>query len=133
MANFALPSGTIPRRNVTGVIAAGRKFSPSANLAVSDTVEICKVPEGAYILHIAVGHDVATTMTVDVGDGTDASRFASGLVIASDGLGIIDEGATGLAFQTTADTTIVLTVTAITGPNTSGTLNMIVLSTMDLL
>jgi len=131
MANFPLSSGALARRNVTGVIAAGRKFSPSANLAVSDTIELCKLPEGAYPVFIFIGHNVATTMTVDVGDGTDASAYMSGVVIASDGVGTLDEGVTGLMAKTTGEVTVTLTVTAITAPNTTGVLNACVIYSMD--
>ena len=132
MANFPLSSGAVSRRNVTGVIAAGRKFSPSSNLAVNDTIEICKMPVGAYPVFMFVGHDVANSMTVDVGDGTDANAYMSGVVVASGAVGTLDEGATGLAAQTSSEVTVTLTVTAITTPNTTGTLNVVVLYTMDL-
>ena len=131
MADFTLDSNVIPRRNVTGVIAASRVFEPAANLAQDDTVEICKLPANAVVLDVIVGHTVAATMDVNVGDGTDDDKYLDGVTIASNALGRMNEGETGLLDTNTSEVTVTLTVAAITTPNTTGDLNMVVLYTMD--
>ncbi|MGI9451989.1 MAG: hypothetical protein ACR2QH_15315 [Geminicoccaceae bacterium] len=131
MAAFNLPSTSLARRAVQGVVAAGRVFVPAANLAATDTIEICKLPANARVLDIIVGHTSAATMTIDVGDGTDVDKYLDGVVIASAAVGRLNEGVTGLMDFNTAEVTVTLTVNAITTPNTTGEVNAVVLYSQD--
>jgi len=53
MATIALPTNSVPKRNVTGAIVASRDLS-KVTAAATDTVEICELPIGAVVFEVSV-------------------------------------------------------------------------------
>lgn len=53
MATIALPTNSVPKRNVTGAIIAARDLT-SVVAAAADTVEICELPVGAVVIEVGV-------------------------------------------------------------------------------
>lgn len=53
MATIALPTNSVPKRNVNGAIIAARDLT-SVVAAAADTVEICELPVGAVVIEVGV-------------------------------------------------------------------------------
>jgi len=51
MATIALPTNSVPKRNVTGAIIAARDLT-SVVASATDTVEICELPVGAVVIEV---------------------------------------------------------------------------------
>ncbi len=78
MANVALPSNSVPRRQINGVYADGRVHTAAANLSAGDTMDVAVVPAGGRIVGIHVQSDTAIAGTIDIGDGTTVDLFLDG-------------------------------------------------------
>lgn len=79
MADIALPSNNIARRNLTGVFIVGRVHTVQANLSINDTMQIGSIPANARIVGGGIKNDTATaSLTVDVGIASNPDLFLDG-------------------------------------------------------
>lgn len=59
-------------------------FSFTGDVAQNDTVELCRLPVGARIMHGRVDFtDFGTSITLDIGDGTTEDKYLAALDIAT--------------------------------------------------
>lgn len=137
MASYSTPtysSGKPARTGMDTVTVLFGILDVSVALATNDTINLCKIPAGAQMIDVAImsagtqGANSDSTFTV--GDSGDTDRFittAGGLALRSGG-GVsrmngaaLSAATTGIGYEYTADTDLVMTITAQgTGQTTGG-------------
>lgn len=101
----------------------------TTDLAVGKTTAAFVVPRGFIVTGIiAVASDMDTngtpTLTLSVGDAASGTRYLSGSTIGQAGTSTQTLASTGLLFEHTADTEIVITATAGAATAAAGTLDL---------
>lgn len=101
----------------------------TTDLALNKTVAAFVVPRGFVVTGIiAVATDMDTngapTLTLSVGDAASAARYLSASTIGQTGTSTQTLAATGLLFENTADTEIVITTAAAAATAAAGTLDL---------
>ena len=136
MASYSTPtysSGKPARTGMDTVTVLFGILDVSVALATSDTINLCKIPAGAQMIDVAImsaGTQSGSDSTFTVGDSGDTDRFittAGGLALRSGG-GVsrmngaaLSAATTGIGYEYTADTDLVMTIaTAGTGQTTGG-------------
>ena len=107
------------RENPSGNFDVYGKFTLTAALEAGDVIQMCKVPRYCKVLSMELYCDDldsggTPSITLDVGDGGDADRFAEAITIAQTGgfmRGIQTEAGFGYRYTDAADT-IDITVNA---------------------
>ena len=110
-------------RDVTRVVS----FSLSGALSASagDVFRMTKIPVGAVITRVNTACDGQTgVITVNVGDGNDASRYGAAIVLSGSVITTVALPARGLGYVYTAEDTVDITVTAISAPSAVGALKL---------
>ncbi len=108
MANVALPSNKVARRNINGSYIDGRTWTAPAALSAGDTLEVATIPAGGRPVAIHVQSDTAIAGTIDIGDGTTADLYLDGdnsLATAN----LVAQANESLGEEVSADTTVVIT------------------------
>jgi hypothetical protein len=128
-------SGVQPRSGV-GITAVFGSYELLSAVALTNNVfQMVKIPQGAVILEVILATDdldSSTGLVLDVGDGTTHDRFISGQTTVGRATGVcrLDQ-VDGLGYQYTADDTIDVTLhTQPSGAQTTGTINLTVIYTM---
>lgn len=128
-------ASTYPARAGIDLTAAWSSQTLSAALVVNDKFEMVRVPSGATILEIVFSTtdmDQSTGLVYDVGDGGDTDRFIDSAGVGQ-AAGVARLNAPG-GFQyqyTSEDTVDVLVETAPTTSETSGTIKLGVIYSMN--
>lgn len=113
----------------------GRTALLTTDLAVGKTTAAFVVPKGFVVTGIiAVASDMDTngsaTLTLSVGDAASGTRYLSASNIGQAGTSTQTLASTGLLFENTADTEIVITATAGAATAAAGTLDLYLLGFM---
>lgn len=101
----------------------------TTDLALNKTVAAFVVPKGFVVTGIiAVATDMDTngtpTLTLSVGDAASGTRYLSASNIGQAGTSTTTLAATGLLYENTADTEIVITASAAAATAAAGTLSL---------
>lgn len=108
----------------------------AADLALNNTVGLFKAPKG-FTLVDAFGFPTdmdtngAPTLLITIGDSGSANRFLTSSNAAQSGAALAALATTGRGYKFTADTEIVLTVTAAAATAAAGTLTYFMVGFMD--
>ena len=101
--------GVVVRKYFSGTVAG-------TDVAVGTTISLCKIPKGARIMGGKWYNDgtfAGAGVTIDIGDGTTADRFADGIDVSGENFTEIPnaagEGGTGYGHLCTAETEIIAT------------------------
>lgn len=105
----------------------------ASGLAAASTIDIARLPKGARVWDIHIFHDdLGTTAgTLSVGDSGSATRYLSAFATGSAGKQTMvgtNGVSTGVGFQQTAETTVVITTA---GAAITGTIRSVVYYTLD--
>lgn len=107
----------------------GRIAILATDLAIGKTTAAFVVPKGFVVTGIiAVSSDLDTngspTLTLSVGDAASGTRYLSASTIGQAGTSTQTLASTGLLFENTADTEIVITATAAAATAVAGTIDL---------
>lgn len=125
---------TQPQAGLQGFARTGKVYGRRVNLATTDlalnaTVAGFVVPRGFIVTGIiAVATDMDTngspTLALSVGDAGSATRFLSSSTIGQAGTSTQTLASTGLLYEFTADTEIVITASTAAATAAAGTLDL---------
>lgn len=125
---------TQPQAGLLGFARTAKVFGRRVNLATTDlalnaTVAAFVVPRGFVVTGIiAVATDMDTngtaTLALSVGDAGSATRFLSSSNIGQTGTSTTTLASTGLLYEFTADTEIVVTASTAAATAAAGTLDL---------
>ena len=125
---------TQPQAGLQGFARTGKVYGRRVNLATTDlalnaTVAGFVVPRGFIVTGIiAVATDMDTngspTLALSVGDAGSATRFLSSSTIGQAGRSTQTLASTGLLYEFTADTEIVITASTAAATAAAGTLDL---------
>lgn len=130
MANFNSTRSTATPKNQVGVNAQFDTVAVTGQVATDTITMLAQIPLGAVIIGVGISGTAAlfaTSCTLQVGDGTTASRFGIANVLTSPSTFIPSKDFTPL----TADTSIVITISAASGAAGAQTLGLTVIYTMN--
>ncbi len=105
----------------------------ASGIAAGSTIDIARLPKGARVWDVHIFHDdLGTTAgTLAVGDAASATRYLAAFATGSAGKQTMtgtNGQSTGVGFQQTAETTIVITTA---GAAITGTIRSVVYYTLD--
>lgn len=105
-------------------------FSAAAASA-GDVIQMVKVPKGAIVTNVGVamiqtGTVHSGAVTVNVGDGNDASAYAAAVVLSGSAVALTAIPARGIGRTYSADDTIDITVAAVSAAGASGGVRLVV-------
>jgi len=128
-------AGVMEKFVPSGVLAVHGQYEISAALVLNDVIQMVKVPKNAVILDVILATDDlddGTNLVLAVGGPGAADKFITGSTIGQAGGVEHMNQVDGFGYVMTADDTIDVKVTTAPGSGkTSGTLNLIVLYSMD--
>lgn len=113
--------------NVNGTVTRVVKYTIAASASAGDVVQMVKVPNGAVVAKVQVAIDGHTgVLTVNVGDGNDASAYGASVVLSGSAVALTSIPARGLGRSYSAEDTIDITIAAVSAPVAAGTLTLVV-------
>jgi hypothetical protein len=108
---------------VNGTISRIVRYSIAASASVGDVVQMVKVPAGAIIAAVQFGIDGHTgVLTVNVGDGNDASAYAAAAVLSGSAVALTSIPVRGMGRSYSAEDTIDISIAGVSAPVAAGTL-----------
>lgn len=109
--------------NVNGTISRVVRYTIAASASVGDVVQMVKVPNGAIVAAVQFGIDGHSgVLTVNVGDGNDASAFAASVVLSGSAVALTSIPTRGIGRSYSAEDTIDITIAAVSAPVAAGSL-----------
>jgi hypothetical protein len=123
-----------PQQGDTGFARTNKTYGRrvtllAADLVTTNTVAAFKLPPGFVAMSLYAGaSDMDTngspTLTISVGDASSAARFLSASTIGQAGTATSTVATTGFLFQTTAETTVIVSFPAASATAVAGTLDL---------
>jgi len=123
-----------PQQGDTGFARTNKTYGRRVNIVAADlvttnSVAAFKLPPGFVAMSIYAGAtDMDTngtpTLTISVGDAASANRFLSASTIGQAGTTTSTIATTGFLFQTTAETTVLVSFPAAAATAAAGTLDL---------
>lgn len=107
----AVVAGIMPDHSLAGVVLCRTiEYTPAAELAIADIVQMCPVFDNMKILGIELSYEaLGAARTLNIGDGSDVDRFFAALdVAAAAAKTMLVDGAhvTGMNYEYTGEDTI---------------------------
>lgn len=110
--------------HVNRTITRTVRYAATAALSAGDVVQMVKLPMGAVVSRCVVAVSAsAGAVTVNVGDGNDASAYGASVVLSGSAIALASMPARGLGRSYSAEDTIDLTVAAVSAA--PGTIDLI--------
>lgn len=133
-------SGVSPKAVHAGVNAVRSVYSLTATLAAADIIQMCKLPDGARIVDVQLGHEVAIGVAGKLNVGIRADHdglIASASVATANRVWGVDAAGLGKRYDISDDASVRFTMVEIkasdfTGTGTkSGAISLVVSYTVD--
>jgi len=115
----------------TGKIRVQYDSYEASSLASGSDISVARLPKGAKIFDVVIHHDaLGSGVTLAVGDGDDADRLITAAAAATAGKVVMSEDGAidGFAYETTAETDILITTG---GGTATGTIKVAVMYTVE--
>lgn len=129
-------TGVPAKQLAAGVIAVCASYAVASAPSANDLIKMMEIPAGATIVDVILDSDTldsnaSKTVTLDVGDTTQAQRFLAASTVAQAGGAVHADVAASTAYQYTADTWLYVKFHAAAATFAAGTVRLTVLYTMD--
>lgn len=106
-----------------GTVSRVVRYSIAASASAGDVVQMVKVPLGAIVTNVRCGINGHTgVLTVNVGDGNDASAYAASAVLSGSATVLTSIPVRGIGRSYSAEDTIDITIAAVSAPVAAGEL-----------
>ena len=121
---------------VNGEIVRIVDYTMNPALSAGDVIQMVRVPAGATVASVRFAMiDVPTThsgvITVNCGDGSDASAYGASVVLSGTAVALTSLPSRGMGRSYSAEDTIDFVVTAVSAAGASGGLRLVVSYTLD--
>jgi hypothetical protein len=111
-------------------------YAFAASASAGDVIQMLRVPKGAIVTNVQAAMIDSPTVhggvvTVNIGDGNDASAYGAGVVLSGSAVALTSIPSRGMGRSYSAEDTIDVTVAAVSAPGASGGVRLVVHYTLD--